>query len=160
MAPTQASKSTVIWSQKKVYEVFTIELIIAGAMCGIFLFLWLYMNFFHRLKPAYQRMKYVSFWICHYHELSCNMFNLIAGSRWVIPPPPSKSLKDQVSSPVKTISSIVKRIISPVKLFTSNLRNPSSEDPAEMNILLEPFFTNKWIAKKGGEKGEGKLTNN
>ena len=73
-----------------------------------------------------------------------------------VTPPPRKSLKDHVSSPVKTISRILNRIISPVKLFTSNLRNPSSEDPAELNILLEPFFTNKWIAKKGGKKGEGK----
>ena len=77
-----------------------------------------------------------------------------------VTPPPRKSLKDHVSSPVKTISRILNRIISPVKLFTSNLRNPSSEDPAELNILLEPFFTNKWIAKKGGKKGEGKLSNN
>ena len=57
-----------------------------------------------------------------------------------VTPPPRKSLKDHVSSPVKTISRILNRIISPVKLFTSNLRNPSSEDPAELNILLEPFF--------------------
>ena len=66
MAPTQASNSTVIWSQREVYKVFTIEFIIAGAMMfGIFLLLWLYLKYFHRQKPAYQRMKEVSFLFCH-----------------------------------------------------------------------------------------------
>ena len=76
-----------------------------------------------------------------------------------VTPPPRKSLKDHVSYPVETISRIVNRVISPVKVFVSNLRNPSKET-ADLNILLEPFFTNKWIAKKGGKNGEGKLSNN
>ena len=46
------------------------------------------------------------------------------------------------------------RIITPVKLFADNLTTANTDGPAEMNILIEPFFSSKWVSKKGGN-GEG-----
>ena len=55
---------------------------------------------------------------------------------------------------MKKIQYVVHRIITPVKLFADNLTTANTDGPAEMNILIEPFFSSKWVSKKGGN-GEG-----
>ena len=72
-------------------------------------------------------------------------------------PAPKNDLKKSLLSPVKTVSKLVRRVISPIKLFAANLANQNPEEPATMNMIIEPFFTNKWLPKKGGKKHEGKL---
>ena len=49
---------------------------------------------------------------------------------------------------MKKIQYVVHRIITPVKLFADNLTTANTDGPAEMNILIEPFFSSKWVSKK------------
>ena len=46
------------------------------------------------------------------------------------------------TSPISTVTRVFKKITTPVKLFAQNLAK--SEEPAQMNLLIEPFFSSKY----------------
>ena len=62
---------------------------------------------------------------------------------------------DHVSTPVTTIKKVIAKVVTPIKLFARNLGN-GQDGPAEMNILVDAFFTSQWQPDKNGDDKKGK----
>ena len=127
---------------------------------GTWVLLFVLWKMYKAAKPAYQRLKHVSYGgkMSEIYVFN-NLVNFQVHNESF--PQCEKSLHESISeamvSPKKTIEKVVHRLVTPMKLFVNNLTKPDSKGPCEMNLLIEPFFCSKWVSKNGGN-GEGTIS--